>query len=74
MTSLLIQYHPNIALRCKEIHHAGNGREFNNWFGAWHIMTVNFAKVGKSVKTRPHVDWKNPAIMFCAVVAFGESS
>lgn len=69
--ALLYQHHPNIAARFEEVSKAGDG--FAPWFGAWHQMTVNFAgSGGRSVKTKPHVDAKNPAIAFCAVIAFGQ--
>lgn len=74
---MLDQYHPRIAARCARVNTAvdyvGQDR-YANWFGHWQIMTINFPKGKDSVKTKPHVDWKNPAVMFCAVTAFGEWS
>lgn len=67
-------HHPSIGNRFKKV--AAAGEKFRPWFGAWHEMTVNFAREGEgnSVKTKPHVDGKNPAVAFCAVIAFGEWS
>ena len=66
----MTQYHPTIAGRGRDVGEVDGGR-YRNWFGLWQLMTVNFPTGASSVKTKPHVDWKNPVAFFCAVTAFG---